>query len=535
LVVAGSKIQEDQLTQIFTPSAPPDSTMLENNNKTVRRTTSAKKLSIHTPQVGMLSNASKAEEGIIHSIMRKPMLIADLQVAQVRPEYFTSKKLRACYEASMRLFGEDPANPSIDPTTLHIALDTTGQFGTGEGQVSMSDLMHLDSHPEATPLHIKRYIKSVKEEYDRMEFARAAAGAALAATDKTIPLDQTLDNIVTLVRESQSRRESGGQYSDFFGYNESFDSFEDVGSNTQTISRRERGLPSWGISRIDGDENNGTMPFTMMSWGSISTFLSRTGGGKSLILTQIAISTIRHGGHFLMGISELRATEMRYRILTTMTGIPVIKMQYDVVTGGKILSNDEREKLEQWRAVMMGEEVKINGQLEKWPGRLDFIEVSGKSGEEFVMQCMLKNETIKLRPDYGRKGYCAFALDYIQDLEPNKAVAKTATDAGKIAGNMRSLSKLAQRTDTPVIVVSQVNLEKCRKVEDPARDGRFLYYPTYDSPLDSRAPAVKAQNVYGFTMSGDEQSINMEVLKATFGRIGGTMDLNFNGARYRIS
>lgn len=216
--------------------------------------------------------------------------------AGVAPRDFHAPEHRKAFNAACRILERDAAP---DLVTLGAELRRTDELGAAGGAAHLADCVHSVS----TTAHLPYYLRLVREaSLDRQVTAQLARTAA----DKTPENVKRLGELIVAL---------GGVHQHAV-----FDFRKDLGAALLALMESRPTTLDTGFAGLDAVVE-GYEP------GDVCTVGARTSGGKTALMTKIALNMAAAGAPVLYLTTEMTEYQMVYRVLPIYARVPAVKFR----------------------------------------------------------------------------------------------------------------------------------------------------------------------------------------------------------------
>jgi replicative DNA helicase len=414
------------------------------NGKTSGSTGNGRLVELNIPQ------NPEAEEAVLGSLLIDRDLIATV-ASMLKPQHFFNQDRANVYQAILNLYSTGiPA----DLITVRDELKAMQLLGNEPGQIKGSYLLRL-MEATPTPVHVQYYADIVLNYW--LARRLISEGSNLVASSYQGQLEsnkiladfvERLQNLSVLVRGRESPY--------FTSHEKSLDHFVTLATDVdekreekvQTSSAANVKLPRprFGWADFDG-RDWAESPVLSLLPSTLTTILGRTGGGKTLIASQIADTNAVAGLNVLYFHVELNSEQMLARRYCRLTAIPILSQLR------RTLSDQDLQLLST-----------ASGEISGWPGRVDFIHCPEWTVEHLIQE--LKARQCALAVKTGR-GYDLVVLDYLQRLGWPKG---SNSEREALASNVRRFSDCLNEMNLAGLMTSQVGRSDARQYEPPDLD-----------------------------------------------------------------
>lgn len=393
----------------------------------------------------------EAEEAVLGSLLIDRDLIA-LVAPVLEPFHFFNRERSGIYRALLNLYVKEIPG---DLVTVRNELKTMQLLGEGPEMVSSSYLLKL-MQATPTPVHVLYYAKILHSFW----LARKLIGEGSRMVASSYGGPNKADEILAENLERMQHLATiviGRDNPHFTSHESSQEHFiklaEEVNQKLQEASlngedKSKNDLPRlrFGWAEFDGRDWTES-PILSLLPSTLTTILGRTGGGKTLIASQIADANAQAGLNVLYFHVELNREQMLARRYCRMTGVPIL--------------NQLQRKLSDRDLGLLSE---ATGKISNWPGRVDFVHCPEWTIEKLIGE--LKARHVALAVKTGR-GYDLIVLDYLQRLGwPTNCNSEREA----LVHNVRRFSDVLNELDLAGLMTSQVARNESRQYEPPDLD-----------------------------------------------------------------
>jgi replicative DNA helicase len=373
---------------------------------------------VTTPETPLPSNAD-AERMILGGMILDNG-IAPQAIADLSPDDFLSFRNRHVFEAMRELLHGGDSAKAINPVTLKSQLEKGGHLDTIGGQAYIAHL--FDGVPRFSD--ISDYIREVKE----AAIKRKAIALGQWLMDSGFSRETTVDDLLSVLRAKTEELEES-------------QSVDDLISSEQAVDRAMQNLEArWETGNAIAGLETGYRDLDQMllglRGGKYYCLAAGTGIGKTTLALNMAQRIVANDPTQVgLVISlEMGTDELTVRYLSTATQIN----SYSIETG-KLTEQEKdfvREKAEELKRV-----------------KLEYVEGFSK-----VTAASLMSRVNKVRRKYKRINF--LVVDYLQLLDSD---GRQENENVRLSEISRTLKRIAQQFNIPVIVLSQLNREHMKR------------------------------------------------------------------------
>ena len=294
--------------------------------------------------------------------------------------------------------------------------------------VTLSDVTDLDAvslidvASEATGMGrlAKQHAENIRTASQRRRLSEACIRAAQAVQDASKPLEDTIAKLRGYL-DKQSAKNGA----------------EDVMCGTDAIVDFAMWLennelePAIGTSlpRLDLKLGGG------LKAGRFYVIGARPGVGKSALMGNMAVHSIKNGKKVLYISLEMGAREIMTRMIASISGVTIGKMD------AKMLSDDDQAKIVESYALMPGDNFQFS--------------TSARTSDA------IRRTALKMR---AKTGLDVVFVDYLQLLQSDSKAVRRVDVIGEIS---RALKLLAMELDIPVVTAAQLNRASANSGDEP--------------------------------------------------------------------
>lgn len=394
----------------------------------------------------------EAEEAVLASLLIDLDLIATV-ASVVRPQHFFSQDRANIYQAILNLYSTGIPGDLI---TVRDELKAMQLLGEEPGQIKGSYLLRL-MVATPTPVHVQYYADIVLNYW--LARRLISEGSNLVATSYHGQLEpnkvladivERLQNLSVVVRGRESPY--------FTSHEKSLEHFvtlatdidekreEKAQDSSSKASNVKLPRPRFGWADFDG-RDWAESPVLSLLPSTLTTILGRTGGGKTLIASQIADANAMVGLNVLYFHVELNSEQMLARRYCRLTAIPILSQLR------RTLSDNDLHLLST-----------ASGEISSWPGRVDFIHCPEWTVEHLIQELKARQCAIAVKTG---RGYDLVILDYLQRLGWSKNIN---SEREALAYNVRRFSDALNEMNLAGLMTSQVGRSDNRQYEAPDLD-----------------------------------------------------------------
>jgi len=387
---------------------------------------------------------------------------------EISPDMLEQPHLGEIWEA----IGE--AAQSMDRQTTVVPLT---ELSTRIGEQARKVLMML--YGEGLPSHAPYLAREVQARYTRRQLRLAGEQIAHLAERET-DVGQALTQAQEMVHRLQAP-----------GSEASYASMDDVVDATlaeieTAMQGARRGVPT-GFKRLDRELGN-------LQPGGLTVLAARTGVGKTMFATNLAVQSAKQGNCVLMFSLEMSRSELGYRIIGTEAGIPAPRLRN--ASAGDPLQPQQVEavraaqlRLHETPFWVVDESRLSSASIHSWARRQ-----MGTTGLDLVIidYLQLVNDRLEKRQRVEEVGYTAKAAKRLaRTLDvPVVAVAQLSRSAEEYnrpqLRHLRESGDIEQEADVVLFLARQYDREDGELIIAKNRHGRQAILPVQQVSIQNR-------------------------------------------------
>lgn len=468
------------------------------NGRSSNNNSNGKLMELNIPQ------NPEAEEAVLGSLLIDRDLIVTV-ASILKPGHFFSLERANVYQAILNLYSTGVPGDLI---TVRDELKAMQLLGDEPGQIKGSYLLRL-MEATPTPVHVQYYANIILNYWLARKLI--AAGSHIVASSYQgkeessrllAEFIERMQNLAVLVKGRESAH--------FTTHEKSLDHFVKVASDldekrnldNQGSLQGPNALPRLRFGWPEFDGRGWTeSPVLSLLPSTLTTILGRTGGGKTLVASQIADTNAMAGLNVLCFHVELNQEQMLARRYCRLSGVPVLSQLR------RNLSDRELELLS-----------KAVGKVSGWPGRVDFCHCPEWMSEQLIQELKARHYALAVKAG---RGYDLIVLDYLQRLGWPR---NCNSEREAMAFNVRRFSDVLNELNLAGLMTSQVGRSDSRQYEPP----------DLDEGLGTGEIERCSNQLLAFAISQDKALAKFAIRKNTFSEGDITGALTFDARKVQF-